>query len=312
MNWKEKLRSLLQRSAEQMTQMSGTTLASDAPTTLVASGSARVNAPMWQRRYKLLRELYKGGMGTVLLVERLSDSLLVCLKFLHADIDRRIVEQECRALMRLRHPSIVSLLDFSLEDEPPWMATEYVDGSTLRTYLNNHNPLASELMLPILISILKALDYAHGERVIHRDLKPENLMINAEGSSVCIRILDFGIAIVDNFDHAGSMTAENSPLSGTLLYMAPEQFEGRLLTPACDLYAVGLMAWEMSMGRSVFEGKTMTQIMLAKVTRIEGYALEGTSAPFPAKLSSIVEACTAREPAARPSAREALAMLQSL
>jgi serine/threonine protein kinase len=234
------------------------------------------------------------------------------LKFLNSETDSRAAEQECRALMRLRHPSIVSLLDFSLEDKPRWLAMEYIDGSTLQTYLREHEHSSLETVLAILRPILDALAYAHSQGVIHRDLKPANLMVEGDGSGVRIRILDFGIAIVDQYDHEGNLTARGADPLGTLLYMAPEQLTGQLLTPTCDMYAVGLIAWEMLMGRSVFEGKTRSQMMFEKVSRAEGFALEGTSASFPDKLKSFVEACTHREPSARPSAREGMEMLQAL
>jgi serine/threonine-protein kinase len=274
--------------------------------------SATARAPIWQRRYKTIRKLGEGAMGKVVLAERRADSLAVCLKFLRPDVEPRAAEQECRALMRLRHPSIVALLDFSLEDKPRWLATEYVDGSTLRAYLREHKPVPLEKALAILKPILDALDYAHGEGVIHRDLKPSNLMIEEDGSSVRMRILDFGIAIVDQFDHEGRFTANDADPLGTLLYMAPEQLRGELLSSACDLYAVGLMAWEMLMGRSVFDGKTRTQMLFEKVTRPHGFDLKGAPSPLPTELDSFVEACTRAEPGARPTAREGLALLQSI
>src|SRR5579862_4696424 len=181
----------------------------------------RMVRPIWQRRYKKIRELGHGGMGKVKLAERLSDSLLVCIKFLNDYTDLRTVEQECRALIRLRHPSIVSLLDFSLEDKPPWLATEYVDGPTLQTYLREHKALPLEAVLAMLRQILEALDYAHRERVIHRDLKPANLMIDTGQGR--LRILDFGLAIIDEYDDQGQLTAQGADPLGTLLYMAPEQ-----------------------------------------------------------------------------------------
>lgn len=286
----------------------------DATTTVAMSGNnTTAVVPIWRRRYKAVRVLGEGGMGRVVLAERLSDSLLVCLKFLNRDTDPRTAEQECRALMRLRHPSIVSLVDFSLVDKPPWLATEYIDGTTLQMYLKEHSPVPMALAVEIVRRILEALDYAHGEKIIHRDLKPANLMIDME-HGVRIRMLDFGIAIVDEFDHAGRQTAEGSKnLMGTLLYMAPEQFKGQLLTNACDLYAIGFITWEMLMGRAVFQGETIAQMVYERVTQTKGFVLSGNaSAVVPAWLSSFVEACTRPEPGARPTAREGLAILQSL
>jgi eukaryotic-like serine/threonine-protein kinase len=272
---------------------------------------AETSVPVWQRRYKFVRDLNKGGMNKVTLVERCSDSPPVCVKFLNSGADPRTLEQECRALMRLRHPAIVSLLDFSFEDEPSWLATEYILGSTLRTYLEEKGPLSLGTLLEILKPLLDGLAYAHDQGVIHRDLKPANLVIDVTGDPK-LRILDFVLAIVDRYDHEGRETAANAPLYGTLMYMAPEQLEGKLLSSACDLYAVGLVTWEALMGRSFFGGKTLAQTIHEKLGAAEGIALEDTSGSVPAKLRSFVQACTRADPCTRPTALEGIAMLRSL
>jgi serine/threonine protein kinase len=305
MTWKERLQNLLLKASSRST--SKTTLDSAATTKSYTSGNSQRKEAIWQRRYKPIRYLGEGGMGRVLLAERRSDSVLVCLKFLKSTTDRRIGEQECRALLRLRHPAIAALLDFSLEDDPPWLASEYISGSTLDEYIKKHAPLRVDTTLAILKILLGAVDYAHGETVIHRDLKPANLIIDEAESAVRVHILDFGIAIVDQYDHEGRTTARGADLVGTVLYMAPEQLQAHLLTPACDLYAIGLMAWELLTGRAVFEGKTIPQIMFEKVNRSEGFTLEhGVCSPA---LATFIEASTRAGPGSRPTAREALAML---
>lgn len=306
-SWKETLRTLIATVRREQSDPGG-----GITETLGRSPDAHAGAPVWERRYKRIRDLDEGGMGRVLLAERGSDSVPVCLKFLSAGTDRRTAEQECRALMRLRHPAIVSLLDFSLQDEPPWLATEYIRGSTLQTWLKTNKIPPLDVFVAILKQILNALVYAHSEGVIHRDLKPANMMIESNGSELRVRILDFGIAIVDEFDHLGNLTGSGADPLGTLLYMAPEQLKGEMLTPACDIYAVGLIAWEMLMGRSVFEGKTRSQMMFEKVTRAEGFPIERPPAAVPANLKSAIERCTLCEPAARPAAGELLAALPSL
>ena len=99
------------------------------------SGDDRTLSPLWARRYKVVRDLAH-GMARVTLAERMNDGKLICLKFLYSDTDRRILGQECRALLRLRHPSIVSIVDFTSEETPPWLATEYLTGSTLKCFLD--------------------------------------------------------------------------------------------------------------------------------------------------------------------------------
>jgi serine/threonine protein kinase len=270
--------------------------------------AASSSLPIWRRRYTHVRDLGEGGMGQVVLATRNADSTRVCLKFLKTSTDRRTGEQECRALLRLRHPAIVALLDFSLEDHPPWLVSEYLDGVTLHAYIKAHGPLTASTVRRLLTRLLDALDYAHREGVIHRDLKPSNLIVLDAGNTVDIRVLDFGIAIIDEYDHEGHETAMGTDPLGTLLYMAPEQLQGLKLTPACDIYALGLIAWEMVMGRSAFDGKTRSQMMFEKVTRTAGFRLEaGTDLE---DLAAFVEASTQPTPARRPTAREALTMLR--
>lgn len=115
--------------------------------------------------------------------------------------------------MRLQHPAIVSLLDFSFEDKPPWLATEYIGGRTLQTYLKENPRLSLKTVSEILKTLLDALAYAHDQKVIHRDLKPANAMIDVT-SGVQVKILDFGLAIIDRFDHEGNETAEDAPVAG--------------------------------------------------------------------------------------------------
>ena len=165
MSWREKLQTFLHGTKQSRTSTTEPNADNIITKTLETSGNATVAGSIWQRRYEAVRELGAGGMGRVLLAKRRSDSLLVCLKFLNPYTDRRTAEQECRALMRLRHPAIVTLLDFSLEDTPPWLATEYIDGPTLRAYLKERPPLTVEASLPILRQVLVTLDYAHGEGV---------------------------------------------------------------------------------------------------------------------------------------------------
>ena len=276
-------------------------------TVLSTEGPAEPAKLTWESRYRRLRDMGSGGMGTVLLAERISDGAHVCLKFLHGRTDRRIFEQECRALLRLRHPSIISLLDFSGDETPPWLATEYAEGLTLENYLKQHGALDARTVVQILKPVLEALDYAHSQKVVHRDLKPANLIVDAQQNGLKVRILDFGVALVDQFDHSGRLTAEGSIPVGTVLYMAPEQLQGDLLTPACDLYGVGLIAWEMLMGQPAFQAKGVPALIQQKMMQTRGLALPG--AADPRGLAGFIESSTHPDAGKRPSARAALEML---
>jgi len=294
MDWTTKLRTILKRARVE-----------DIQTETIQAPPTDLQHPIWARRYRILRPLGEGGMGKTVLAECISDSRLVCLKFLHNASDRRAGEQECRALMRLRHPSIVGLLDFSLEDSPPWLAMEYAAGLPLYRYLKDRGALPPRDTAQILHPILSALEHAHGMSVMHRDLKPPNIMIEPDHSRPTVRVLDFGIAIVDRFDHEGRLTAQGADITGTLRYMAPEQFTGTMLTPACDIYAAGLIGWEMVMGKSPFRGTTAAQMLYEKVSGPCGLDLEALPDAVPMPLRQLIESCTRRDPGSRPTASEA-------
>jgi len=266
----------------------------------------------WKQRYRVIRSLGGGGMGYTVLAVRLSDSMPVCLKFYSGKADLRGAEQECRALMRLRHRSIVSLIDFSLSDVPPWLAMEYAKGSTLSEVLEKGGALSPTMATEIVKQVLQALKYSHSEGVIHRDLKPSNLIVSEDRELVEIRVLDFGIAIVDRYDARGVLTGGGVDLVGTLNSMAPEQIEGKILNEKCDLYALGVMAWEMLTGESPYAHcVSVPQLLLEKAHATHGLKFDQPPPGAPAGLMMLVEWCTHPDPAKRPSASEALNLLSA-
>jgi serine/threonine protein kinase len=280
------------------------------PTIVSDAAGAEVSIP-WSKRYRRVRELGSGGMGKTILAERISDGALVCLKFLHQHTNRMVLEQECRALLRLRHPAIIGLLDFSLEDTPPWLATEFATGVTLSDYLKERRALSPPDAVILLRTILEGLEHAHTQGVIHRDLKPANLIVDEVEHHPRLRILDFGIAIVDQLDHEGRLTAEGVPNPvGTMLYMAPEQMKSNLLTPACDVYAAGLIAWEMLMGKHPFQAKTPAALIYEKITPSGGYRLDPSLA-FPPPLGEFVNSATQTDPEQRLTARQGLTLIEA-
>jgi serine/threonine protein kinase len=291
---------------------SSRTVSDSASRATESSDSALSTTPSWTSRYRPLRALGQGGMGKVLLAERISDRALVCLKFPREGVNPRVFDQECRALLRVRHPSIVSLLDFSAAETPPWLATEYAAGPTLSAYLREHGSLPLKTAIDILRRVLEGLAYAHSQQVIHRDLKPGNLIVDDQQRDVGARILDFGIAIVDSFDQDGNPTAQGAIQAGTFLYMAPEQLRSDLLGPPCDMYATGLIAWEMLMGRPAFQSADLVRLLIEKLALTGGCKLNEPPMQVPSSLCELIEACTRPEPNNRPTAAQALAVLNRL
>lgn len=288
------------------------TVSSDGLETTVSPASPMEDRPSWEGRYRPLQLMGEGGMSKVILAERISDGARVCLKFFREGVNRGVLQQECRALMRLRHPSIVGLLDFSTEETPQWLAMECATGSTLRVWLKEHGSVPSRPVADILRPVLEGLSYAHSQQVIHRDLKPENIMIDDRKNDFRVRILDFGIAIVDLLDQDGNPTAECAIPAGTFTYMAPEQVRSERLGPPCDIYAIGLIAWEMLVGRLPFEPIDPRALLREKLIASRGYQLGEHVIEAPPALTELIEACTRPEPDRRPTAAHALAVLNHL
>ena len=200
--------------------------------------------------YKILRELGEGGMGTVYLAERQDLGNLVAIKILRdawvsaARRERFLSEQ--RMLAQLNHPSIARLYDAdTLPDGTPWFVMEYVDGVPLTEYCRERKSSIHE-RLELLRSVSEAVQYAHRHAVIHRDLKPSNILVKSDGT---VRLLDFGIAKQLQDLHAPDEHTRTSARLMTPAYAAPEQLAGGAVGVYTDVYALGVLLYEMLTGR---------------------------------------------------------------
>ena len=231
----------------------------DAPT--IAGNST---GTMLANRYRVVRPLGSGGMGSVWLVEDVKlDNTLFAVKMLPAILvsNRRAYEQvkrEALIALKLVHPNIVQFraLEEAAQGGNPFLVMDYVDGQTLDDYLGEKGILTEDETLRVLRPIAAALDYAHGKGVVHRDVKPGNVMIAKDGTPY---ILDFGIAR----EIQETMTRVTGKLaSGTLMYMSPEQNNGAEPAPAQDVYSFAAMAYECLAGKPPFSrGNIEYQIM---------------------------------------------------
>ncbi|MFO0727549.1 MAG: protein kinase [Myxococcota bacterium] len=202
-----------------------------------------------ESRFVLNGELGRGGMAVVY---RATDQVLgrdVALKFIAEERlgSRDIVElfkREARAVAQLNHPSIVTIYDFGTLEGRFYIAMEYVEGITVRSYVKQHQKLPVVEALRITTQLLDALDAAHRRQIIHRDIKPSNVMRTESG---LVKLMDFGLA--KSLDSGGN----SSVIAGTPAYMAPEQILGEKLDGRTDLFAVGVSLFEMLSGKLPFE-----------------------------------------------------------
>jgi serine/threonine-protein kinase len=226
--------------------------------------------------YRVLEPLGSGGMAQVYLAEDVRLGRRLALKVLShrtlRDEERlRRFEREARAISALNHPNILTVYDVGHDGDVQFLATEYIDGVTLRAMLDG-GPIAVRQAVTIATQIGQALSAAHGAGVIHRDLKPENVMIRADGY---VKVLDFGLAkltpespfatAADADTHIGD--TRDGVILGTFDYMAPEQARGRDLDLRVDLFALGVLLYEMLSGRQPFKGPTAADVVGAVLFR---------------------------------------------
>src|SRR5438105_4766958 len=190
-------------------------------------------------------------MGVVF---RAHDAVLareVALKVLHAPlaaepafIDR--FRREARAAANLSHPNIVQVHDWGERDGTSFMIMEYVRGPNLRELLSSHGRLEPTQAVEVLLQMLAALDHAHQRGIVHRDVKPENALVTADG---VVKVADFGLAQALAEAH---VTQSPGTVTGTVQYLAPEQIRGEVADPRTDLYALGILAYELLTGEAPF------------------------------------------------------------
>lgn len=218
---------------------------------------------LFDGRYRLLRKIGTGGMGSVHLARHVLLGVDVAVKSLRADrssdpIQRGRFLREARIMNRIRHPNIVEVSDFGeLEDGLLYLVMEYVEGTTLHARLRE-GPLEVGSALEVAEQVADALIAAHAHGVIHRDLKPENVLLAGGPDDVRVKLLDFGIAaLVD----APSITGTQQ-LVGTPGYMAPEYVRTGLADGRSDLYSLGVLLYEMLSCRLPFEARSYGALLL--------------------------------------------------
>jgi serine/threonine-protein kinase len=214
-------------------------------------------------RYRLVSRLGSGGMADVWCADDLQLGRRVALKLLHRRFaeDSEFVERfrrEASSAAGLQHPNVVSVYDRGEFDGTYYIAMEFLEGVTLKDLVKRDGPLAPERAIELAIQILRAARFAHKRGIIHRDLKPHNVIVDAEDRA---KVTDFGIARAG----ASDMT-ETGSILGTAQYLSPEQAQGHAVSAQSDLYAIGIVLYEMLTGTVPFDGDSAVTIALKQVS----------------------------------------------
>jgi len=222
-------------------------------------------------RFNVEELIGQGGMGKVYRARHLALDRPVVLKILKPALleDPTIVgrfEREAKAASRLNHPNVIQVLDFGRQEKDGslYIVMEFVQGKDLRVILRDEWPLAEDRLCNIMAQVCAALSEAHAHNIIHRDLKPENVMVEERRDQPdFVKVLDFGIAKL--LDAEGPGLTSVDVVCGTPQYMAPEQATGTHLDARCDLYAVGVILYQMATGHLPFDGANSMEVLTKQV-----------------------------------------------
>src|SRR5579884_486419 len=254
-------------------------------------------------RYRLLRPLGRGGMGSVELAEDVELGRTVAVKLLadgvaHDDPARRRFLREARAAARLSHPNVVRVYDVGESDGRPYFVMEHVEGEPLDALLRREAPIAPARAAALAAQAAAGLAAAHAAGLVHRDVKPQNVLVAREDA---VKLADFGIALGDD----GTRLTEAGAVVGSAAYLAPERVEGREATPASDVYALGAVLYELLTGVVPRHGASLDELAAALEQPVR--PVRDLAPETPPELEELVMRCLARFPEYRPGSAAELA-----
>ncbi len=263
--------------------------------------------------YQLTARIGAGGMGAVYAAQHVRLGRIAAVKILHGDLarDGKAIQRfatEALTVAKLQHANIVDVYDVG-ETPEPHCVMELLRGRSLAALLAERNPLPEARILYVAAQVLGVLDLVHGRGITHRDIKPDNIfLVEDEVRSDHVKLLDFGIAKIRDGGSGVSATTGGAMI-GTPLYMAPEQIEGGTVDARTDLYAFGLVLYEMVTGRPPFSANTLTSLLSKQLLEVPPAPRTVRPEISPA-LDAVIVRCIAKKPADRfASASEALQAL---
>ncbi|MGH9908164.1 MAG: protein kinase domain-containing protein, partial [Pyrinomonadaceae bacterium] len=271
--------------------------------------------------YRIISKIGAGGMGEVYRALDIELGRPVALKCLSGEVAlqqsrlKRFI-QEAKAASALNHPNIITVYEIGRTDDVTFMATEFVDGVTLRRHLRQRLKLIE--VLDIATQIASALVAAHAAGIVHRDIKPENIMVRSDG---IVKVLDFGLAKLTELQGSSTtpeattmalVNTEAGTILGTAAYMSPEQAGGREVDARTDVWSLGVVLYEMITGRAPFEGVSKSHIIVA-ITDHEPLPVTHFATEVPEALEWIIAEALTKDPEERcQTAKEMLRKLRRL
>lgn len=269
--------------------------------------------------FSIVREVGRGGMGRVLLAKHTVTGKRVAIKVLIPEFaadaaSLALFVREASVLSRLKHPRIVSILDFGIQDQWPYIVLEYVPVISIDELLKQSGPVdRTRIACRIASLVLEGLEHAHSQGFVHRDIKPGNILAcrDEKRGKLHIKLADFGLA--KSFENAGlsGMTGSRET-RGTIVYMSPEQvLDSRSVGPACDIYSTGATLYQMLSGAPPFKAATFSAALSA-VLNSAPVPIRELAPHVPTELAAVVHRALDREPAQRfASASEMREALQT-
>lgn len=252
-------------------------------------------------RYEILGKVGAGGMSDVYKAKDLTLGRFVAIKVLKAEFSEDInfvtkFRSEAQAAAGLEHPNIVNIYDVGSENGLHYIVMEYVEGITLKTYIEKKGQLSFKEAVSIAIQVGRGIEAAHNKNIVHRDIKPQNIMISTEGK---VKVTDFGIA------RAATSNTISSDVMGSVHYSSPEQARNGFVDGKSDIYSLGIVMYEMVTGRVPFDGDTTVAVAIQHLQE-EMVPLSVYAPNLPISMEKIILKCTQKNPDRRYSSMTAL------
>jgi serine/threonine-protein kinase len=277
----------------------------------VANPLSTLSGQVLDRRYRVAQRLGEGGMSYVYRAEEIETGRIVALKILLPRLSRdpasvERLRREATIAMRLDHPNVCPILRLGeTPDRLIYLVMPFLEGEPLSEHEARRGPFTTAEGVPLLIQICHGLQHAHELRIIHRDLKPENIMLvpsadERTGSEPRYRavVMDFGLAKERRAGPELAKLTATGIVLGTPEFMSPEQIRGKPLDGRSDVYALGVLAFELFTGQLPFPGKSAQETMIARL-RGQPVRLRQVKADFPAKVETVIHQALAMDPAQR-------------